>query len=133
MSGYFTRMAYSHMPCPTQEMFFLISRYKIKYFPLIYNCPQFFEEEYQINNKSHKTPLIKQYLKMQKESPLAYNLDEILDAESNQIITHLFTTKIFANKANKKNGKIWIDYTKLSNTYEKLKAKHPETFKFYET
>ena len=133
MSGYFTRMAYSHMPCPTQEMFFLISRYKIKYFPLIYNCPQFFEDDYKFHNKPYNTPLIKEYLKMQKNSPFAYNLDEILEAESNQIITHLFTTKIFANKANKKNTKIWIDYTKLSNTYEKLKAKHPKTFKFYET
>ena len=35
MAGYFTRFAYDKLPCPTQEMFFLVSQYKIKFFPLI--------------------------------------------------------------------------------------------------
>jgi hypothetical protein len=40
MAGYFARYAYSYLPCPTQEMFFLTSQYKFKYLPLIYNYPQ---------------------------------------------------------------------------------------------
>ena len=133
MSGYFARLAYDHMPCPTQEMFFMISRYKFKYFPLIYNCPQFFNNDEEFSRKLYKTELIKSYLKMQNNSLFKYSLDEIIEAESNQIINHLFTAKILSNKANKKNGKIWINYAKLANADEKLKLKHPKTFKIYDT
>lgn len=132
-AGYFARLAYDHMPCPTQEMFFMISNYKFKYFPLIYNCPEFLNKEDGFKTKSHNTPLIKLYLKLQRNSPFRYNLNEILEADTNQIISHLFTAKILSNKANKKNGKIWIDLTKLANIYDRLKLKYPETFKFYET
>lgn len=132
MAGYFARLAYDNMPCPTQEMFFMISRYKIKLFPLIYNCPQFSDDDYHLKNNKSITPLITQYLKYQKNSPFRFTKEEIFEAESNQIITHLFTTKVLAKQANKKNGKIWINYVKLANVYDELKVKYPDTFKFYD-
>lgn len=132
MAGYFARLAYANMPCPTQEMFFMISRYRFKFFPLIYNCPQFLNDdnEKHINNKEY--PLIDEFLELQKNSPFRYTKQEIIESENNEVVTHLFTTKILKNKASKKNGKLWINYVKLANVYEILKKKFPETFKYYE-
>ena len=131
-AGYFARLAYDFMPCPTQEMFFMISRYKFKYFPLIYNYPEFFTDE-EYKNKIYNTSFINIYLKKQNNSMFKYTLDEIIEAEENHVVSHLFYYKPFANTANKKNGKIWVDYAKLANAYDKLKEKYPLTFKLYDT
>ena len=131
-AGYFARLAYDNLPCPTQEMFFMISNYKFKYFPLIYNCPQFVGEDMKFKKKQDDSPLIKSYLENQKNSIFKYTYGELIEAESRKIVIHLFTTKILAKKANKKNGKIWVNYAKLSNAYEKLKLKHPKIFQYYD-
>ena len=132
MAGYFVRMAYSNLPCPTQEMFFLVSQYKIKYFPLIFNYPQFYNNDDEIRNKLCNTSLINFYMKGQENSPFKYTINEIIEGEEHHVINHLFFTKPYMNNANKKNGKIWINYAKLANAYEKLKSKYPDTFKLYD-
>ena len=131
-AGYFTRLAYSYLPCPTQEMFFLVSQYKIKYFPIIYNYPQFYNNDSEFIGKQFNTSLINFYMKGQENSPFKYTINEIIEAEENQVINHLFFTKPYMNLANKKNGKIWINYAKLSKAYDKLKVKYPQTFKLYD-
>ena len=132
MAGYFERYAYDHLPCPTQEMFFLVSQYKIKYFPLKYNCPQFFDNDEQFTNKNYDTYMIKDYMNGQKNSPFKYTLDEIIEAESNHVLQHLFTTKPYSEQANKKNGKIWVNYAKLAKIYDKIKERFPKAVKLYE-
>ena len=132
MAGYFTRFAYRHLPCPTQEMFFLVSQYKFKFFPLIYNYPQLFNNDLEIKNKIYNNSLIYWYMKEQNNSQYKYTIDEIIDAESNHVINHLFTTKPYWNKANEKNGKIWVNYAKLAKVYDLLKEEYPETFKLYD-
>ena len=132
MAGYFVRHAYDQLPCPTQEMFFLVSQYKIKYFPLEYNCPQFFNNDEEILHKKYNNSLINFYMLGQQNSPFKYNLDEILKAESNHVLQHLFFTKPYSMKANLKNGKIWINYAKLANIYEKIKIKFPNVVKLYD-
>ena len=132
MAGYFVRYAYDHLPCPTQEMFFLVSQYKIKYFPLKYNCPQFFDNDEQFTNKNYDTYMIKDYMNGQKNSPFKYTLDEIIEAESNHVLQHLFTTKPYSEQANKKNGKIWVNYAKLAKIYDKIKERFPKAVKLYE-
>ena len=132
MAGYFARMAYNYLPCPTQEMFFLVSQYKFKFFPLIYNYPQFYNNEEEKNAKIQNSSLINFYTNGQKNSPFRYTINEILEGEENQVINHLFFTKPYSNLANKKNGKIWVNYAKLAKAEEKLKAKYPETFKLYD-
>ena len=132
MAGYFTRYAYDYLPCPTQEMFFLVSQYKFKYFPLIFNYPQFYDNDFQISNKEYNTSLINFYMKGQENSPFKYTINEIIEAEENQVINHLFFTKPYLNLASKKNGKIWINYAKLAKVEDKLKKKYPETFKLYD-
>ena len=132
MAGYFVRLAYDHLPCPFQEMFFLVSQYKFKFFPLIYNYPQFFNSEKDFYNKKYNTSIINFYLENQKHSPFRYTLEEIFEAEANQVIDHLFLAKPFSNKANKENGKIWINYAKLANISEKLRLKYPKTFAIYD-
>ena len=132
MAGYFTRYAYDYLPCPTQEMFFLVSQYKFKYFPLIFNYPQFYDNDSQIKNKVYHTPLINFYMKGQQNSPFKYTINEIIEAEENQVINHLFFTKPYLNLESKKNGKIWINYAKLAKVEDKLKKKYPETFKLYD-
>ena len=131
-AGYFTRLAYSYLPCPTQEMFFLVSQYKIKFFPIIYNYPQFYNNDLEFIGKQYNTSLINFYMKGQENSPFKYTINEIIDAEENQVINHLFFTKPYMNLANKKNGKIWVNYAKLSKAYDKLKIKYPQTFKLYD-
>ena len=132
MAGYFVRFAYDYLPCPTQEMFFLISQYKIKYFPLEYNCPEFFNNEEEIVHKKYNNSLIKFYMNGQQNSPFKYNLDEIIKADSNTVLQHLFYTKPFLNRTNSKNGKIWINYVKLANVYEKIKLKFPNAVESYD-
>ncbi len=131
MAGYFARLAYSYLPCPTQEMFFLVSQYKFKFLPLIYNCPQFFNSENEFKNKIYNTTLITKYLHSQRHSPFSYSLEEIIEAESNQVINHLFTTKPYHGLANKKNGKNWVNYAKLANISEKLQLEYPHAFSLY--
>lgn len=132
-AGYFARLAYDIIPCPYQDLFFMVSGYKFKYFPLIYNCPQFFNNDTEIINKISNNNLINNYLQSQKNSIFKYSFKEMLEAESNQVISHLFTTKPYLNFANKKNGKIWVNYAKMANAYDKLKLKYPETFKLYDS
>ena len=131
-AGYFARLAYDFFPCPTQEMFLMISQYKFKYFPLNFNCPEFYNNEKEFNDKKYKTSKIEKYLDLQKNSPFRYTFEEILTAESNQVINHLFTAKPYQNNANKKNGKIWVNYAKMANAYERLKLKYPKTFELYD-
>ena len=113
-------------------MFFLVSQYKIKYFPLKYNCPQFFDNDEQFTNKNYDTYMIKDYMNGQKNSPFKYTLDEIIEAESNHVLQHLFTTKPYSEQANKKNGKIWVNYAKLAKIYDKIKERFPKAVKLYE-
>ena len=132
MAGYFTRQAYNYFPCPTQEMFLLISQYKFKYFPINYNCPEFYKDEIDFISKKYNSSQLKNYLQLQKNSPFRYTLKEIIEAESNQVVSHLFTSKPYQNNANKKNGKIWVNYSKMANIYEILKLKYPQAFKLYD-
>jgi len=131
-AGFFTRLAYDFMPCPTQEMFLLISHYKFKYFPFIYNCPQLYTDD-EYNQKNNNSSFINLYLQKQNNSFFRYSKDEIIDAESNQVVSHLFYYKTFESLANKKNGKIWVNYAKMANAYEKLKIKYPSAFNLYDT
>ena len=132
MAGYFVRLAYEYLPCPTQEMFFLVSQFKFKFFPIIYNYPQFFTNEADFQNKIYNSSLLNLYLQYQNNSPFKYTLDEIIEAEKNKVINHLFLAKPFHNKASKKDGKIWVNYAKLANAYDKLKLKYPKTFELYD-
>ena len=131
-AGYFTRLAYSYLPCPTQEMFFLVSQYKIKYFPLIFNYPQFYNNELEYIGKQYNNSLINFYMQGQENSPFRYTINEIIEGEENQVINHLFFSKPYMNLANKQNGKTWVNYAKLANAYDKLKEKYPQTFKLYD-
>ena len=132
MAGYFVRYAYNYLPCPTQEMFFLTSQYKFKYFPLAYNYPEFFKNDADYANKIYDSYMIKFYMDGQKNTPFKYTLEEIIEAYPIQVIAHLYTTKPYLKIASKENGKIWVNYAKLAKAYEKLKQKYPDAVKFYD-
>ena len=132
-AGYLSRLAYDNMLCPTQDMFFMISRYKIKFFPLFYNCPQFFYNDEDFMNKKYNNTLINDYLAYQNNSIFKYSLDEIIEAHSKEVVNHLFTSKPFWGHANKNNGKLWVEYSKMANVYDKLKLMYPKAFKAYDT
>lgn len=84
-AGFFARLAYEFMPCPTQEMFFMISRYKFKYFPIIFNYPEFFKDN-EFENNIYNSSFIQLYLNKQNNSMFKYTLDEIIDGEKNKIV-----------------------------------------------
>lgn len=91
-----------------------------------------YNNEEEIINKKYDNSLIKSFMNGQKNSPFRYTLEEIIDAESNQVINHLFTTKPYGNKINKKNGKIWVNYAKMTRSYEKLKQEFPQVFQLFD-
>ena len=51
-NSFFSSLAYKNLPCPYQDIFLMISNYKFKYWPLNYNCPEFFgDNEKHLKNK----------------------------------------------------------------------------------
>ena len=131
-NAFFAAIAYYKLPCPYQDIFLMISNYKFKYWPLNYNCPQFFENNEQIKKKEYNTKYIKLWLEKQKNSPFKYSKEELLEAALNPIIIHLYSVKPFKNLANRRNTLMWINYAKMTGLYEQIKKKYPKPFKKYE-
>ena len=130
--AFFTSMAYDYLQGPYQDIYFLISVYKFKYFPLNYNCKQFFDNDEQIIKKKKDTKYIKFYLKNQKFSPFKYKIEEIFDASLDPVIIHIYHEKVYRGTANKKYTEQWINYVKLTGFYREIKKKYPKPFKIYE-
>ena len=92
-NAFFAAIAYENLPCPYQDILLMISNYKFKYWPLNYNCPQFFDDN----------ECIEHWLSIQKNSPFRYSKEELLEASKNPVIIHLYFNKPFRNLANSKN------------------------------
>ena len=127
--AYFAAMAYNFFPSPFQEILLIICNYKFKYWPLNYNAPQFFENDEQMIQKDKNTKYIKVWKNFQKFSPFKYSTEELIDAESNPVITHLYSTKPFLGLSNKRFTSIWINYANLTGFFEEIRKKYPEPFK----
>ena len=126
--AFFAAFAYTDMPCPYQDIFLIISHFKFKYWPLNYNCHQYYENEEQLKEKKTDTYWIKFYLKLQKDSPLKYSVDEIIDAASDPVINHLYQTKPQTNSANKEFMNMFRYYANMTGFIEEIKAKYPKAF-----
>ena len=128
--AYFASMAYEFLHGPYQDIYFMISVYKFKYFPLNYNCKQFFDNDEQIKNKKI-TKYINFYTSRQKYSPFKYNIDEIFDASRDPVIIHIYHEKTYLGTANKKYTNQWINYIKLTGFYKEIKKLYPKPFKLF--
>lgn len=126
--AFFAGIAYNHLPCPYQDIFLMISNYKFKYWPLNYNCPQFFQTDKEMNEKTYNTSAFKGWLGSQKNTPFRYKKEELMNAALNPVIIHLYFNKPFLNSANKRFTKMWIEYSKLANVYEQIKINYPKVF-----
>jgi len=127
-NSFFAAMAYKHLPCPYQDILFMVSNYKFKYWPLNYNCPQFFTDS-EKNLKDYKSRAIKNWLSTQKNSPFRYSKEELVEASKNPIIIHMYGNKPFWNLANSENTLSWINYSKLAGVYDEAKKNYPKVFK----
>lgn len=116
-----TALAYNYFMCPYQDILLFISNFQFKFFPLNYNCPQFFENDEQLIKKKISSNIINSYLNPQRFSPYKYSKKELLDAALNPIIIHLYNNKPFKNLANDRITISWVKYAKLTGFYEKLK------------
>ena len=128
-NAFFTAIAYKDLPCPYQDIFLVISNFKFKFWPLNYNCPQFFENDEQIREKKTDTVWIKNFMKLQVNSPFKYTIDEIIDAAADPVINHLYHAKPHHNSANKKIMDRFREYANMTGHIEKIKKKYPKPFK----
>ena len=126
--AFYTSIAYENLPCPFQDILLVISHFKFKFFPLNYNCQQYFNDEEQMKERRIDTKWIQQYIKNQQKSPFKYTLDEIIDAAIDPIINHLYQTKPHLNLANKKQMNKVREYAAMAGVVKKIKKKFPQSF-----
>ena len=130
--AFFTAFAYRIINLPYQDIFLMISDYKIKFFPLKYNCKQFYNQKEQIYNKNKTTDYIMKWIHSQKFSPFKYTKDEIYEAALDPVIIHLYQDKIQSGDANKEYTIKWMRYANLTGFYKEIKEKYPIPFQKYE-
>ena len=126
--AFFTYIAYNYLPCPYQDILLYISNFKFAFFPLNYNCPQFYKSKQKFINNKYNSKEINKWIDDQKLSPFKYTKNELIDAALNPVIIHLYKAKPFKNLANKKFKNMWINYAKMTNLFEKIKEKYPKPF-----
>jgi lipopolysaccharide biosynthesis glycosyltransferase len=126
--SFFSSLAYKHLPCPYQDIFLMISNYKFKYWPLNYNCPQFFNDN-EKNIKDNNSSTIYNWLFNQKYSQFRYSKEELIKASNNPVIVHMYSKKPFNNLANSENTLAWINYAKMAGVYNRVKKKYPNILK----
>ena len=128
-NSFFSSLTYKNLSCPHQDIFLMISNYKFKYWPLIYNCPEFLEDN-EKHLKDNKSRMIHIWLLGQKYSQFRYSKEEMIEASKNPVIVHLYgIKKPFQNKANSENTLSWINYAKMAGVYNKVKEKYPNILK----
>jgi lipopolysaccharide biosynthesis glycosyltransferase len=127
-NSFFSSLAYEHLPCPYQDIFLMISNYKFKYWPLNYNCPQFFNDN-EKNLINYNSSAIYNWLLSQQYSQYRYSKEELVEASINPVIVHLYANKPFLNLANSENTLTWINYAKMAGVYDKMKEKYPNILK----
>ena len=127
-NAFFAAIAYDDLPCPYQDIFIMISNYKFKYWPLNYNCPQFFDDD-ETNLKDESSKTMKKWLSRQINSPFRYSKEELLEASKNPVIIHFYKNKPFGNNANSNNTLDWINYAKMAGVYNIVKEKYPKILK----
>ena len=127
--AFYTSIAYAELHCPYQDIFLVISHFKFKYWPLNYNCPQFFDNDEQLKQRKNDTRWIKNFMKLQNNSPFKYTVDEIFDAASDPVINHLYHSKPYNNQANKKFMDLFREYSKMTGVLEEIKKIYPQCFK----
>lgn len=124
-------MSYNNILCPFQEIFMMIVNYKFVYFPLNYNCPQFFDDD-EKNVTDNNSRGINHWLFFQQFSPFKYSKQELLEASRDPVILHLYKNKPFLNMANTENTLAWINYAKLAGVYDEVKMKYPKVIERFQ-
>ena len=107
------------------------SNYKFVYFPLNYNCPQFFDDD-EKNVTDNNSRGINHWLFFQQFSPFKYSKQELLEASRDPVILHLYKNKPFLNMANTENTLAWINYAKLAGVYDEVKMKYPKVIERFQ-
>ena len=127
-TAFYTSLAFSYFPCPYQDILLLISNFRFKFFPMNYNCKQFYQSKSEFINNNFTSPEIDYWMDFQKLSPFRYSKEELVNAALNPVILHLYKSKPFKNKSNEEFKKMWINYAKLTNLFDKIKEKYPLPF-----
>ena len=131
--AFFTAFSYRIIPLPFQDIILMISDYKIKIFPLIYNCKQFYDYKEQLYNRNKTTDYIMRWIHRQKFSPFKYTKDEIYEAAKDPVIVHLYEEKIQNGVINKEYTTKWLKYVNLTGFYKEIKERYPIPFQKYES
>jgi len=130
--AFFTAYAYRVINLPYQDIFLKISDFKIKIFPLNYNCKQFYNYKEQIYNRNITNNYIMKWIHGQKFSIFKYSKDKIYEAALDPVIYHLYQDKIQAGDVNKDFTIQWIKYANMTGYYKEIKERYPIPFQKYE-
>ena len=120
--------SYKKIPCPYQDILLVVSNYKFKYFPLKYNCIQFFNTDEDMKNRNKNSKAIQAWINSQRFSPYKYSIEEIIEAASDPVINHLYNNKIQNRVECNYLTLKWIKYAKLTGLYTDIKNKYPKPF-----
>ena len=127
--AFLASISYENIPCPFQEILFMISNYKFKIFPLNFNCPQFYKSKEQFIKNNFTSEEINIWIEGQNLTPFKYSKKELVNAALNPVILHLYRNKPFYNLANEENTEKWINYSKMTNLFERIKKEYAKPFK----
>lgn len=130
--AFFISRAYNKLYYPQQDILLSIAIYKFKYMPLNFNCLPFLDKNITTKKKKNeikKNGLIQQYMNSQKNTPLKYSFEEILDAAYDPIINHFYVYKITTHTICNSFTFQFINYSKLTGLYKEIKKKYPNPFK----
>ena len=128
-AAFFASKAYKNIPCPMQDIFIAISKFKMSFMPLKYNAKLFFESDEQLKNRQTDNNLINRYTFRQRFSQFKYSVDEILEASLDPVISHIYYEKITKGIGCNKLTLQWINYVKLTGFYDKIKQQYPTPFR----
>ena len=74
--AFLASISYENIPCPFQEILFMISNYKFKIFPLNFNCPQFYKSKEQFIKNNFTSEEINIWIEGQNLTPFKYSKKE---------------------------------------------------------
>ena len=105
-----------------------ISNFKFKYWPLNFNSPHFYDNDEDLKQRNPNNERISGFLNTQRNSLFKYTLDEIIDSEADQVISHLYGRKPMHNIVDKKFNEKYKEYARMTGLYDELKQNYPKVF-----
>jgi len=124
----FVSKSYNSFENPCQDILITIANYKFSFLPLNFNVNLHYDNDKDMKAKKIVSG-IEAWLKIQRFTPYKYELNELITAMLDPVISHYYIGKLQKEKNCIKPVLQWLKYVNLTGKYEKLKSKYPNPFK----